>query len=501
MVIVYQSKRHFKVVKEPEMAKPQNFPENPRELWDFFFELTQIARPSKNEEKVLAYLEDFAQKNQFEFERDEAGNTLIRCPGRNGLENSEPVLIQNHVDMVTDALPAIKIDFNNDPIQTEVVDGWLKAKGTTLGADNGIGCAAAMAAAVAPGLKCPPLELLFTVDEETGLNGAQALDAKMITAKKMLNLDTEEWGSLYIGCAGGIDYQFGKDASLVGGDGHHYRLTVSGLVGGHSGLDIHEQRGNAIKLIGEWLFDLQESGAHFQISEFRGGRAHNIIPRDAFVTFYTDKSKDELDSMVAAAKKRWSSYLPKEDRALEVSVFEEEGPGKALSEDVSKELVRFINLFPHGAHSYDKPSGGEIVGLSNNLARFLMVKGKVYAQTSVRFFDRNEAVGLESKLKSLAAQFGFSAESESEYPSWKPVTENPALETVKAAYKSVFNKEPIVTAIHAGLECGILKDKIGDIDVVSFGPTIMGAHSPDERVEIESVEKFWRLLVKTLEEI
>ncbi len=312
------------------MTKPQNYPESPSELWSYFYDFTQIARPSKKEEKILAYLENFAKERSFESLRDKAGNILIKVPGNKGRENDDPVLIQNHVDMVTDSLPMVKIDFYSDPIHTEVVDGWLKARGTTLGADNGIGCAAALAAAVDPEIARPPLELLFTVDEETGLNGAQGLDASMITAKKMLNLDTEEWGSLYIGCAGGIDYQFAQEAPLVDSKKKHYRLTLSGLVGGHSGLDIHEQRGNAIKLLGEWLIEANKLSSA-QLSEFRGGRAHNIIPRDAFVTFYSDAAPEELHKLTEEFQQRCLGHLPKEDSELKLQLVEEKTSTKALS--------------------------------------------------------------------------------------------------------------------------------------------------------------------------
>lgn len=485
------------------MQKPANYPESPKHLWNVFFDFTQTPRPSKKEEKIQKYLINLAKENELEWKQDGAGNILIIVPGKNGREKDEPVLIQNHIDMVTDALPEIKIDFANDPIQTHVVDGWLKAKGTTLGADNGIGCAAALGAALDETVVHPPLELLFTVDEETGLNGALGLDTSMLKSKKMLNLDTEEWGSLYIGCAGGIDYQFNKEISLEDAPSgtELFELQIKGLVGGHSGLDINQQRGNAVKLVSEFLAKANRL-CSINLVEFRGGRAHNIIPRDAFCKFYAPKSKaDELKSLSSHMEKSWRSYLPKEDQNMSISLIPLKENSKCASESDSKALINFANLFPHGAHAYDQASGGEIVGMSNNMARFLLVNSKVYTQTSVRFFDREEARQLESKLESLGEVFGFDVASESEYPSWKPVLENPVLDTVKSVYQETFNKEPIVTAIHAGLECGILRDKIGPIDVCSFGPTIMGAHSPDERVDIASVEKFWELFKNVLAKI
>lgn len=482
------------------MSKPSDFPTTPKYLWEVFYDFTQHPRPSKKEEKIQKYLLDLAADKGFEVARDKAGNILIKVPGKNGREKDASVLIQNHIDMVTDALPDIQIDFANDPIQTQVSDGWLKAKGTTLGADNGIGCAAALAAALDDTVIHPPLELLFTVDEETGLNGALGLETENIKSRKMLNLDTEEWGSLYIGCAGGIDYQFNKDVDLTApSKGQLFTLEIKGLVGGHSGLDIHEQRGNALKLMTDFLFKALEI-EDLELAEIRGGRAHNIIPRDAFCRFFASKdSQPRLEELARSLKESWLSYLPKEDQNFAVSIEPADmAVASCASAKDSRQLIHFANLFPHGAHAYDLSSGGEIAGMSNNMARFLFVNGKAYVQTSLRFFDREEVRPLENRLKSLGEVFGFKVESESEYPSWKPAPENPVLEKVQEVYRETFQQEPVVTAIHAGLECGILRDKIGEIDVVSFGPTIMGAHSPDERVDIASVEKFWLLLKNVL---
>ncbi|MCO4755113.1 MAG: M20/M25/M40 family metallo-hydrolase, partial [Bacteriovoracaceae bacterium] len=391
------------------MSKPQNFPSEPKYLWDVFYDFTQTPRPSKKEEKIQAYLIDLAKKNSFDCKQDGAGNIIIYVPGKNGREADESVLIQNHIDMVTDALPEVKIDFANDPIQTEVKDGWLKAKGTTLGADNGIGCAAALGIALDDSAIHPPLELLFTVDEETGLNGALGLETQYLKSKKMLNLDTEEWGSLYIGCAGGIDYQFERDFTLEDRpeDLGFYEFSISGLVGGHSGLDIQEQRGNAVKMVCEFLAEALELG-EVQIAEIRGGRAHNIIPRDAFVKFFASSElAAQLADLAQTMKKRWLSYLPKEDHVLKVDLVEGTPLAKSLSVEDSKSLIYFSNLFPHGAHAFDLASGRELVAMSNNMARFLVVSGKAYVQTSVRFFDREEAKKLELQLKSLGHTFGY----------------------------------------------------------------------------------------------
>lgn len=480
------------------MQKPENYPENLK-LWDIFYDFTQTPRPSKKEEKIQKYLIDLAKDQGLEYIQDQAGNIIIKVPGKGSQANGDSVLIQNHIDMVTDAIKGKDIDFENDPIETYVDSGWLKAKGTTLGADNGIGCACALATIFEKDLEHPPLELLFTVDEETGLNGALGLETKYLSSKKMLNLDTEEWGSLYIGCAGGIDYELNRELSETDDDNSFkYELTLQGLTGGHSGVDIHEQRANAIKKLNEVL---QKLKTKIRIHSFVGGKAHNIIPRDASVLFssQTDLAA-ELNDILDEVEKRFRSYFKPEDKGFEFILAEAEFT-KSLSLADSSKLIAMIGLFPHGAHSYDLASEDKLVSMSNNMAKFIYKDGKCYIQSSLRFFDREEVKSLEAQVRELGELFEFSVTSNSEYPSWKPIRENALLDQVVSIYEKTFNEKPHITAIHAGLECGILRDKIGPIDVISFGPTIMGAHSPDERINIQTVDKFWQLFKAVLKEI
>jgi dipeptidase D len=408
------------------MEKPQNYPDNLK-LWDLFFKFTQTPRPSKNETKAQELLISLAKENNLEFKQDQVGNIIIYVPGKGSRVNDEPVLIQNHIDMVTDAIKGKQIDFDHDPIEVFVEGGWLKARGTTLGADNGIGCAAALATIYENDLEHPPLELLFTIDEETGLNGALGLDTSIIKAKKMLNLDTEEWGSLYIGCAGGIDYELERDFDLIENEGlFHYELTLQGLCGGHSGVDIHEQRANAIKCLNDVLINLNEP---LLISELVAGRAHNIIPREASVTFSSKKDlSNELNNTLDAIESRLRSYFSNDDKNFEFILSEAQKPNKTLSEVNSKILTQLINLFPHGAHSFDLASEEKLVSMSNNLAKFIFKEGKAYIQSSLRFFDREEVKKIESQIKDLGEIFGFTVKSDSEYPSWKPVRENALLD-------------------------------------------------------------------------
>ncbi len=480
------------------MNIPTHFPAEPKNLWAYFHSINQIPRPSRNEEKFREFILDEAKKYQLKTHVDEVGNVIVYVPASKGYENHETVIIQNHMDMVTDATPDRHINFNTDPIITFREGDWIKADRTTLGADNGIGCAAALALMNDDSISHPALELLFTIDEETGLKGAWGVNAEFLKGKKMLNLDTEEWGSLYIGCAGGIDYEFNKKVEMTAptSKGESVKLVVGGFLGGHSGVDIHEQRGNAIKFLMDWMTSMPEGS--FEIAEWRGGKAHNIIPRDAFANVIV-KDMKVAEEMAQKTMNRWMGFMPENDRAFFAKVEKLDSP---LNEVVKaadvKNLMSFLIAFPHGAHAYDLPSNKALVSLSNNLAISLMVRGQFYLQSSLRFFDRGECVGLENQVQALARGFGMDFTKNGEYPSWKPVRENKLLDLVASKYETVFKNKAKVTAIHAGLECGILRDKIGPIDAVSFGPTIMGAHSPQERVHVPSVEHFWTLLKEVL---
>jgi len=481
------------------MNKIENYPQSPKKLWNIFYDFTQTPRPSKNEEKIRKYLLDLARDRGLEHNIDEAHNIVMYVPGTKGRESEDSLIIQNHVDMVTDAVQGKVFNFNDEPLELEVISGWLKAKGTTLGADNGIGCACALAILFEEDISHPPLELLFTADEETGLTGAQGLDPKMLKSKRMLNLDTEDWGSFFIGCAGGLGYELTNDFDLKESTyANFYKIEVEGFIGGHSGLNIDEQRANAIKVLNKILSELGD----IEVSEFRSGKAHNIIPRTGFVNFYSNLDLNSIQSTLKAIREEYCGFLPVDDQDFKFSVESiKDNQALALSNIDSKRFLNFIELFPNGVHAMDLGSNKEIVSCSNNLAKVLFVNGKAYALTSVRFFDRNEAKTVERELTALGSLTGFKVQKNSEYASWKPVRENKMLGILIDTYRGLFKQEPEITAIHAGLECGIIKDKLGEMDVCSFGPTIEGAHSPDERVHIESVGHFWILLKEVLKNI
>ncbi|MBL7664910.1 MAG: beta-Ala-His dipeptidase [Bacteriovoracaceae bacterium] len=482
------------------MSLPTDFPSQPKELWKHFYAFTQCPRPSGHEGIVREYVIGEAKKLGHEYKIDSVGNVLINVPASKGYESHPSVVIQNHLDMVTDATPDRKINFQTEPIKTYVEADWLKADRTTLGADNGIGCAAALALMTDDSIAHPPLELLFTIDEETGLTGALGIDPTLVKSKRMINLDTEEWGALYIGCAGGINYEFQKDITFASGNKNYktYQLTVGGLRGGHSGIDIHMQVGNAMKLLNELLVELQ--AVDYELAEIRCGRAHNIIPREAYAYIrFSANHQKQVEAVIAKMLKCWKSYLPKDDSGLEVNLELTNETKEVVSENDKKQILSFISLFPHGAHRYLHDSEEPLVSMSNNLAIVLVMNGKWYALSSLRFFDREEVRALEQQMRQLSVAFNIQAIHEGEYPSWKPSPGNDLLEKVKSIYKENFKQEARVTAIHAGLECGVLRDRIGPIDAVSFGPTIMGAHSPQERVQISTVDKFWKLVVAVIE--
>jgi len=481
------------------MVIPSHLPQNPKHLWSYFHQITQLPRPSKSEGKVREFILAEASRLGFRSHVDGVGNVIVYMPATPGYEDHETVIIQNHMDMVTDALPSKKINFITDPITTVRDGDWVKADGTTLGADNGIGCAAALALMLEKDIAHPSLELLFTIDEETGLHGAWGVEADKLQGKKMLNLDTEEWGSFYIGCAGGIDYEFSKNFEFVPSKltGKNYKLIVGGFVGGHSGVDIHEQRGNALKFLMEWLNLLPQ----FELREWRGGKAHNIIPRDAFALVRLENTAEAL-KVGEELKNRWLNFLPENDQNIFVKIEEvEDDFSDVMSAENAKSIISFMLAFPHGAHKMDLATGRTLVSLSNNMAVSLLVRGQFYLQSSLRFFDRGECVTLENQIQALAHGFDLKFTKNGEYPSWKPVKENNLLTIATSCYEKLYKTPAKVTAIHAGLECGILRDKIGPIDAVSFGPTITGAHSPDERVNVSSVEKFWYLFIEILKSL
>ncbi len=478
--------------------KPEHYPNHPEHLWQHFYRMTQIPRPSKQEAAVRQYVIDLAEEAGHPWKTDAEGNLVVYVPGKHGLENAEPVIIQNHLDMVTVKTNDKEHDFSADPLQLEVSDGWLSADRTTLGADNGLGCAAAMAVMTDTSVKHPPLELLFTVDEETGLGGALNLDASLLSGRVMLNLDTEDWNELYVGCAGGGGWEFRRqlDTEALAPNMQGWQLDLRGLAGGHSGIQIHQQLGNAIKLLGQLLAEGQALG--LRLAGFRSGVAHNVIPREGTLELAFPAGEEvRLRELIDTLRQRWLGWLPGVDAGLTLEL-QETDVEQVLTPMAQTRLQQLLATFPHGAQSYNLEQPADLVDLSINLAVIELRNGALFLESSFRFFNDQESLPLQQQVLALADLFELDVSPNSGYPGWQPDFDSPLLALGRQTHQELFGSDPAVKAIHAGLECGILKSKKPDVDILSFGPTIRGAHSPSERLKIDTVEPFWQLLVALL---
>ncbi len=476
----------------------------PEIIWKHFETLTKIPRPSKHEGKILAYIKKFANERHFEIREDATGNIVVLRPGSGSGKNAPTIIIQSHVDMVCEKNRDSQHDFMNDPLKLYIDNGWLKADGTTLGADNGIGVAAAMALLDLPeNTPLPPLECLFTVDEETGLTGAFALNGEILKGRTMLNLDTEDWGEICIGCAGGGDSSINLPVNYVEAPADYlsFQLSVEGLKGGHSGVDIHEERGNAIVFISSIIDDILEH-AKISITSLEGGDKHNAIPREAFAQLYihpesVSDAQNSVANIAKALKNEFGTMEPNFDIKFTGS---SELPDKCLSDSSQMELIGLLRTLPHGVLKYSHDVQG-LVETSNNLASVKKIHDKINIVCSTRSSISEALESQRKRIRIMSEAFGAVAEQDEAYPGWAPNINSPVLETTTKIYTELLGKDPHICAIHAGLECGVIGEKVKGMDMVSFGPTIKGPHSPDERVEISSVDKFWDLLLKILNEL
>ena len=476
--------------------RPTNYPLEPSHLWEHFYQFSQIPRPSNEEAAVRQYVIKQAEQDNHKWHMDEVGNLVVSVAASPGLEGRPTVVIQNHLDMVTVKTGDKEHDFYTQPLTLEVSDGWLKADRTTLGADNGIGCAAALAVMTDTSVVHPPLELLFTVDEETGLGGASNFDASVLSGKRMLNLDTEDWNELYIGCAGGGGWEFTRSFNTVpvAAECEFWSVSVKGLGGGHSGIQIHEQLGNAIKLLTQFVHGVDG----VQLAALNAGVAHNVIPREGEVVFACPAGmRDELSNTLEQLKHQWLAYLPPADQTLTLELQAAE-PEAVLSTEESRSVIQFLTLSPHGAQSYNLKQPADLVDLSINLANVRLSRGELFVESSYRFFNEEQSVPLQQSVVALADLFDMKMEQSVGYPGWQPDFRSPLLANATALHNEMFGFDPAVKAIHAGLECGILKSKKPDLDILSFGPSIRGAHSPTERVQIDTVPPFWQFLTALL---
>lgn len=474
----------------------------PRNVWKNFYAINQIPRCSGHEEAVGQYITDFAQRLGLSWKKDEVGNIVISKPATAGMENRPACVIQGHLDMVCEKNKDTEHDFNKDPIKMLVEDGWVTADGTTLGADNGIAVAMGMAIMEATDIPHPPMEFLFTVDEETGLTGANSLRSDFVQGRVLLNIDSEEEGALYIGCAGGQHTILKKKIEWTDRHSDHktFLLKVSGLRGGHSGLNIHEGFGNAIKLLARILYNLKNE-FHFHIAAIDAGSKHNAIPREAeaIIDIPADGS-DRLANIAADFQTIFKEELKFVDAGVTVTVEKQPAPAKVFSTDFRDTLIGVLYAMPHGVMAMSHAVEG-LVETSTNMAIIETKDEVVEMLTSQRSSVASSIKDIADKVSALGELGGFQIEQGGGYPAWAPNPDSALLKVCKDIYAGKYGNEPQVKAIHAGLECGIIGEKYDGMDMISFGPDIEGAHSPDERIRIESVQHVWDYLLEILKNI
>lgn len=474
----------------------------PKKLWKNFYDLNQIPRESKHEGKVAEWIIDFAKNLGLEVEQDEAGNVKVNKPATPGYENAPRICLQGHMDMVCEKNEGVEHDFRKDPIKMKIEDGFVRAEGTSLGADNGIGVAAGLTVMESDDLVHPPLEFLFTVDEETGLTGAMALEEGFIEADILINCDSEEDGVFFIGCAGGKNTELNLELETTAADGNKTALSVKlkGLKGGHSGLDIDKGRANAIIQLNRLLWQLDEEFG-INLSDIKGGSAHNAIPREAASVILADSDNVTAIKEFAAdfADNINSEYGGKEADP-NIMVEEVDSPENVISEESKNAVLNFIYALPNGVIAMSPDIEG-LVQTSTNLATVKVKDGKLNILTSQRSSVSSQKDEIAEKVNSVGQLIGAEVVHQGEYPGWQPNPESPILQKMKEVYKDLYDVEPGQEAIHAGLETGLIGEKVPGIDMVSFGPTIHNPHSPDEELEVETVPKFWNVLKETLKRV
>ncbi len=474
----------------------------PKTLWNYFHEITQIPHPSKKEEKLIVYMREFGQKNNLETIVDKAGNVILRKPATKGMEYRKGVILQAHLDMVPQKNSDKIHDFENDPIEPIIVDDWVTANGTTLGSDNGIGVAAAMAILTSQDIPHGPLEALFTVDEETGMTGVFALEPGLLKGKILLNLDSEDEGELCVGCAGGIDVNVRKKYILEDSPDNMvaYRIMIKGLKGGHSGVDINLGRANSIKIMFRFLMQA-ESDFGIRISEVAGGDLRNAIPRESYsiVLVQGDKAA-RFRSFIEHYQEMYCAEFSDTDPDISFSGVEVPLPRKVLKVGDQYKLIRAVYVCPNGVQRMSRAMDG-LVETSNNLAIVRCIDGKFEAHNLTRSSVDTAKIAVAWKIAACFHLVDAEVELMGGYPGWKPNMNSEILKIMSTIHKDMFGKEPDVKAIHAGLECGIIAGTYPDMDMISFGPTIKWPHSPDERVSIPSVGKFFDYLCEILKQI
>ncbi len=479
--------------------------EKTKEILKWFEEIAKIPRCSKQEDKIVNYLIEWSKENGFEYNVDDVQNLVIKVPGSSGKENSPTVVIQGHMDMVCEKTPDSDHDFTKDPIKFVYEGEWLTADRTTLGADNGIAIAMAMVAALDKDIVHPPLELLFTVDEETGLTGANALKPGFINGKLLINVDSEDEGVFTVGCAGGINTNLTLpvDMENIPSGYKPFLLKAGGMKGGHSGIDIALGKANAIKVMARTIYSIITGGYEVFLSNTKGGSAHNAIPRDAeSVLFVKESDLDEIKKIVDKSERTIKTEFSFTDPDLEIklSVGGDISYSKAVNTTGVKKICDFILAIPHGVSAMSADIDN-LVETSNNLANVNLEDGKIMILTSQRSSVVSRLDALTNSIEAVARLAGGEGVSGDGYPPWEPNMDSKLLAISVKLYEKMYNKKPVVEVIHAGLECGIIGDKNPGMDMISIGPTLKYPHCPDEKIHIGTVGMVWDFLTELMKEL
>ena len=474
----------------------------PKQLWNFFHEITQIPHPSKKEQKIIEYMVAFGKKHNLETSVDKVGNEIIRKPATKGMENRKGVIFQTHLDMVPQKNSDKKHDFEKDPIETLIDGEWVRANGTTLGSDNGIGVAATMAILSSGDVVHGPLEALFTIDEETGMAGVFGLEAGLLKGDILMNLDSEDEGELYVGCAGGIDVSAVKNyAEEISPKGMvAYKVFAKGLKGGHSGVDIAMGRANSNKLMFRFLMQA-ENDFGVRVAEASGGDLRNAIPRESYSLILVPEIKAvEFETFVNGYDKMYKAEFSDTEPDLIFSCEKTTLPARVMNPGDQYRIIRAVFVCPNGVVRMSQAMKG-LVETSNNLAIVKCKDGKFEAHSLTRSSVDSAKEATAWKIAAVFQLISADVKLLGGYPGWKPNIHSPILTTMSNIYKDMYGNTPAIKAIHAGLECGLIGGVYPKLDMISFGPTIRFPHSPDEKVNIPSVLKFWDFLVTTLKNI
>ena len=474
----------------------------PKTVWNHFSDLNAVPRPSKKEEKIIQFMVDFGSRLQLDTSVDKVGNVIIKKPASPGMEDRKTIVMQGHLDMVHQKNAETTFDFEKEGINMFVDGDWVKAKGTTLGADNGLGVAAIMAVLSSTTIEHPAIEALFTIDEETGMTGAMGLQPNVLKGEILLNLDTEEDDEIGIGCAGGIDITATKKyiQDPLPKNTTAFNITVNGLQGGHSGMDIIKGLGNANKIMNRLLFD-GFTNYGLRIAKLNGGGLRNAIPRESFATIAVDKDSESsflsnTKSLIENIKNEYASL----EKELNIEIKATDSPTKVMDIDAQEKLIKAIYTTLNGVYRMSPDVEG-LVETSNNIAKVAVDNGNIQLLCLTRSSSESNKWDLANAIKSGFELANFNVLFSGTYPGWLPNKNSSILQVVENTYVSLFKEKPNVAACHAGLECGILGQNYPNMEMISFGPNIKGAHSPDERAQISSTQKFWKLLLEVLKNI